>query len=294
MSTELATLLPPHGSVMDTSAGALSIINDKGVETRQLGLVVRPKTATLLAKIVDELAEARDLKVDSAFMAQQALVMIGRFSTVRGEMDKERLATTLPLRDAAGWVNDGFNEAIDMVAVVEDLLRRSVLAFNAQEMLRQEAAARVIAEQRRKDAAAAAEREAAAIKAAEESARQAQAAASAGSEQVAQALLTQAQVQVDTARADAATAAAAVFVPIVTPIAVKGVSQKYKGRVVGKLDALREVVRRADQKDTSLLELVNFNETALNAFANLTKGNMNVPGLEAYPIDSLRAKKQAV
>jgi hypothetical protein len=64
--------------------------------------------------------------------------------------------------------------------------------------------------------------------------------------------------------------------------------------VSNKESALREVVRRIDAGDPSGLGLVSFNETAINAYCNAAQGNIQFPGLEAYPVEHLRTRKQAV
>lgn len=293
---DLTTIQPAQGEQQfDLAQGALTTIDD-GVETRQLGLVVRPKTATLLARIGDDLQEAKDMAVDSAFMAEQAQVMIGRFGTVIDAMNEERLATTKPLRDAADWVNSGFNAAIDAAKDVRETLRDRVKAWNRIEQERIAAEQRKLEEARRAAAAAAAAREAEALAKARESAAAASKAMAEGSNTVAQALLVDAQVQADTAQQEAAQAAQLLQTPVVAPTtaSVKGIRVTYKGRVKDKEAALREIVRRLEAGDPSLVGLVSFNETALNAYCNAAQGKINVPGLEAYPVESLRTKKQAV
>lgn len=278
----------------DTDQGALSVV-DAGVETRQLGLVVRPKTQALLARIGPDLEEARELVVDSSFMAEMAQGMLGRFGTVIDAMDAERLATTKPLREATDWVNTGFNEAITHAKAIRDAVKFRVLAFHRLEAERAEAARQQEEQRRREAAAAAAQAEAQALLRAEAAAAEAQKAMDAGSTTVAQALLTSAQVQADQAHEQAQQAAQALHTPVVAEASVvKGVTTKYKGRVKVKADAVREALRRHEAGDDSIMSMLSFNEIALNAFANLTKGNMGVPGLEAYPVESLRTKKAAV
>lgn len=278
-----------------TLGGAMTAV-DAGVETRQIGLVVRPKTQVLLARIGSDLEEARDMVIDSAFMAGEAQAMLGRFGTVIDAMDGERLATTKPLRDATDWVNAGFNEAISHAKAMRDALKVRVLAFHRAEAERAEAARQAEEQRRREAAAVAAQAEAAALARASAVAAEAQKAMDEGSTTVAQALLTDAQVQADQAHEQAQLAAQSLHVPVVAaPSAVKGVSTKYKGRVKNKAEAVREALRRHDANgDDSVLSLIAFTETALNAFANATKGNMGVPGLEAYPVESLRTKKATV
>lgn len=260
------------------------------------GIVTIPSTQAMLDKIAFDLDESKTFVIDSEGMAGIALEMCGRFATVRDALDKERLATTLPLRDGVAKINGGYNPAIDMIEAQEKGLKIKLTAWNQH----------VIRIRRELEAKAETERRAAAKLVEEEAARQraaaaqlvadAQAANAAGNVDKAADLIVQAQVTSDAAQQTAQAAQVTLHTPTLNsgPSTVKGASETWKARVTDKAALIQSIANSIQGGDLSRIELLIVNETALNALARVQKANMNMAGVEAYPESNVRARRQSV
>ena len=263
------------------------------VNRREFAPIVIPSGQVLLNKVADDIDEARDFDVCSSDMAEIAQTIAGRLSTVRDELDAQRLATTLPLREGAKWVNDGYNPTIESLDALVASLKVKLIEWNRKVAKDKADAERAIAAQRQKEADAAALVVAEQKKAADKMLADAEAALKSGDATKADDLFTQASVTMDGARETEAAAQQAVVAPIRTTVAasgVKGASVVWKGRVVDKV----ALVKAAGGERQDALSLLDVNEGGLNAYARLHKGVMQLPGVEFYTEDTQRIGKKQV
>jgi len=265
-------------------------------EKLEFAVIVLPTTQQLLDKIAVDLEEAPSFVVDSADMAAIAVETAGRFATVRDAMDKERLATTAPLRGAVGKINAGYNEAIDRITSAEKSMKAKIVEWNRKvERERREAEECARAEAKKRAA-----EEAAAARAKEQEAQRlaeaAQAAAKAGDADKAADLIQQAQAQADAARQAEVAAQVSATAPVVVSGArsVKGATETWKARVTDKSALIQHIAGMLAKGDLSLLDVLEVKESSLHALAKIQKTNMKVPGVEAYIEEGLSVRKVSV
>jgi hypothetical protein len=262
------------------------------VNRREFAPIVIPPSQALLDKIKDDLEEARELDVCSATMAEIAQELAGRISTVHDSLDAERLATTLPLREGAKWVNEGYAPTIETLAQVMVDIKAKLSAWNKKVADDRREAERVETARRKKaadEAAAVANAEKAK---AEKLLADAAAAEKAGDAQVAADLFTQAAVTMDAAREQATVAAQQIVAPMKTHVGgsgVKGAGVTWKARVVNKQALVLAAANRPE-----LMSMIDINESNLGAYARLHKGLVPMPGVEFYTEDVQRIGKRAV
>lgn len=263
--------------------------------TRQLAPVIRPRTQELLQKVQSDINDAEALVIDSAFMAQIAQESNGRLATVESEVDTERLERGKPLRDAQKWLNDGFSQALGSIAGARAMYTAKLLKWNRDERERERKAAEAAEALRREEAQAAAQREAAALAEADRIALEASALQE-SAPSVAGAMVASAQIAADQARTAAAAAAVRVLAPL--PLAVgsgvKGAGETWKARVTNKKEGIIAIAKQLMAGDESNIDLLHFNESNLNKKAALEKNHLNLPGITAYPDETLRTRKRAV
>lgn len=275
-----------------SAAAATNIIK---AEVRNL--TVERDIQGLLTAVSTDLELAPELDIDSDDMASEMLEMLGRLSTVSSAIEAERMDRGKPLRDTLQWLSDGYNPAKVKVDSVIAIGKGKLNAYNNE---KRAAAAKLAAEQaeaRRAAAAQAAVAEAAALAAANAAAVEAAALRAAGSEQVAQAMETQAMVAVDTARQAASVAAHAIHAGPVRATgggSVKGSGEVWKGECINKADLILHIAERIAAGDKSLMNLVEIDQKAVNALAKLQKEHLNVRGLRSYPEGRISIRKQAV
>jgi len=275
-----------------SAAAAREVIR---AEVRTL-TVTGPDIQALLQAVSTDMEIVPLTDVDSDDMAAELQASLGRLSTVSAAIEKERLERGKPLRDTLEWLKQGYDPARGAVDLVIEEGKAKLLAWqrHKQEVARQ--AAEAEAKRRREAAEAAARAEAAALAAANEAAAKAAAARAEGSEQVAAAMESDAMVQVDTARATAAHAAARVYAgPVTAPVtAIKGARETWKAEVTDKAALIQHIGERIAAGDPSLVDLLDVNTTALNATAKLQKQHMRIPGVRSYTVESVSVRKQAV
>lgn len=293
----LATEAPadnlPALSPADSAAAATDAIK---AEVRTL-VVTGPDIQSLLAAVSVDVAVVPTMDVDSDEMATELMTALGRLSTVSSAIEAERKERGQPLRDTLQWLMDGYSPAKASVDEIIATGKDKLTAWNAvkREAARKKAEAE--AEARRVAAAAAAAAEAAALAAAQAAAVAAVAARAEGSEQVADAMETQAMVQVDTARQNAAAAAQALYV---APVrfggggSVKGTSETWKARCTDKAALIKHIGAQIAAGDLSLLDVLDVSDKNLNALAKLQKTNLKLPGVAPYVEDRVAVRKQAV
>lgn len=251
----------------------------------------------LLDRVADDLAMVPDLAVDSQDMADEALVIVGRLSTVKDELDKERLELTKPLRDGQAWVNGGYAPTLDTLDTAIKTLKLRLTEWQrkvreANELLRRQAEQR-----QREDAARVASEAEAKRKEAERLAAEA-----AKVDGPAQAdLLSQAQVAADQAQQTALAAEVAQVAPVAvaTVAGVKGVAEMWKGECKNLMLLVAHIAKLAGTEGRAteaidLLSLIKPDQTALDARARAQKGNMRIPGCVSYPVELVRTRKVAV
>lgn len=262
------------------------------VNRREFAPIVIPDGQILVDAIKEDLEEASDFDVCSEMMAGIAQQMAGRIATVIDELDEQRLAATLPLRDGQKWVNDGYNATIDSLKGTVADLKTKLTAWNKKVAADRAAAEKVERERREKVA-----REAAAVAEAERQAAvkllaDADALAATGNTQAASDLFDQATVKMDTARETLAASQQAQAAPVRTNVGgsgVKGASKTWKARV---LDKQKLVLAAANRPE--FMAMVDINEANLNAYAKLHKGLVPIPGVEFYEEDVQRVSKRPV
>lgn len=260
---------------------------------REFAAIVIPATQALLDKVKFDLADASDLDVCSASMAEEAQEIIGRLATVHDAMDEERKKTAEPLRDGQAWVNNGYRPAIETLAQTILQLKDKLKGWNKVVAARKaEAEAKERADRKK-----AADATAAAEDTARGKARDLIAKAQEQADPVQRHLLLAEAGDVVSAAVEAAgNAASAAVAPITTGITsgVKGASTKWKGRLVdADPEAMQKfllcVVNRPE-----LRECVRIDESGLNIFASLTKGKVHIPGIVFYEEDTIRTAKRPV
>jgi len=265
------------------------------VEVRNI-VVTGPDIQSLLTNVQIDMELVPTMDIDSDDMAAELQAMLGRLSTVSSAIEAERKERTAPLLEAQRWLMDGYSPARNQLDKLIADGKSKLTAYNraAQEKKRlaEEAAAAV----RRAEAAAAAKKEADALAAAQAAAVEAAAARAAGSEQVADAMETQAMVAVDVARQEAAVATRAVFTAPVSAAAkpVKGVGGTWKAELTDKAALIAHIGKMVADGDHSLIALLDANTPAMNQMAKLQMANLKLPGVTPVFTESVSIRKQAV
>lgn len=278
------------------AASAAAAVVAVKAEVRTL-VVTGPYLPDLLDAVAVDMEVAPTVEVDSDDMAIELQAMLGRLATVSAAIENERKQRKAPLLEAGKWLDDGYNPARDNLDSLIAAGKRKLIAWNNHkaELARKAQAAEEA--RRREEAQKRAQEEAAAIAAAEQTAAAAAKAREEGSEQVAQALETQAMAAVDTARSNAAAAVHAMHVaPLTANTAppVKGVRDNWKAECTNKALLLSHIGELITRGDKSLIDLVTIDPKAINALAKLQKENLKVPGLRPYNDVGVAVKKAAV
>lgn len=249
----------------------------------------------MLSKVSADIEMAPHLIVDSPEMLAEAQEVAGRLATVVKAIEAERKAKKEPVLEIARWLDDGYGKARDHLSNLIEGIKPKILQYQAQ--LRREAEERAEREraERERIAAEAAAAEAAAMAAATAALEGAAKARDAGSEIVAQTMAEAAVVAVDEARERAQQAASRAAAPVYQAAPkVKGTRTSWKGRVTNKAEAVAHIGAMVAKGDTSLLHLLEIDGSTLNRQANLQRESFSVPGLLAYPDDSLAIRAVAL
>lgn len=286
-----------------TNAVALTAADSAAAATEAIKAEVRTLTVTgpdiqgLLVAVSLDLQVVPTMDVDCDEMAEELMTALGRLSTVSGAIEAERKERKRPLLETGAWLDAGYNPAkVNVDAIIAD----GKTKLSAWSRVKAEAARKKAEEEaaeRQRKAKEAADAEAAALAAANKAAADAAAARAAGSEQVADAMETQAMVQVDQARANAAADAQAVYtapVRMVSGGGVKGASEAWKASCTNKADLIVHVAKLIAAGDLSLVDLLDVSDKNLNAMAKLQKANLKLPGVAPYPESRVAVRKQAV
>lgn len=253
----------------------------------------------LIDKVSPDIEIAQTLTVDSADMLREAEGIAGRLAAVfagSGALESERKALTAPFNDLVKALNAGYNGPIEFGAGVLTALKGKMLRYTTEQQRlareRDEAERR----ERERQAAEAAEAERKAQQAASALLERAQEAKAGGAEVMADVLATEATVLIDTARANAQVAAVALQTRVVAaaPMAAKGARTRFKGEVLDKAKAIAHIGAMVAAGDLSLLHLVTIDASALNKQADMQREAFKVPGLHAYPEQSVSVRKAAL
>lgn len=265
------------------------------VEVRNL-TVTGPDIQSLLSAVAVDMEITPSMVIDSDDMAAELIEMLGRLATVSAAIEAERKERTAPLLDAQKWLMAGYSPARTQL---EDLIttgKAKLTAYNRAKAEAKRIADEREAQARRAAAAEAARLEAEAIAAAQESARQAEELSAAGSEQAAQAMVTQAMVQVDTARQAAAVAVQAVYTAPVSSYSapLKGTGGTWGAEVTDKAKLIQHIGALVAAGDLSLVSLLDVSEKSIKAMAKLQQANLRIPGIKPVFTESISIRKQAV
>ncbi len=283
-------------ALAEAGAGATSEQTTAEIAVKVWNLRVEgPNLTRLLANVADDLETARDITVDSPFMRTQAAELAGRFLSVSESVENERMARRKPLNDVLAELQTAYVPTVNQLNAVAKFLKDKIIAWDAIEAKRIRDEQERAAEQRRAEAKKAAEEEAAALAKANDLIAEAAAARAAGSEQVADAMEQEATVVVDTARAQAGNAAAAVYTgALMSAPKASGARDTWKAECTNKADLLKHIGERIAAGDSSLINLVVIDPKAISAMAKIQREHLNIPGLRAYKEGSLSIKKVKV
>lgn len=232
------------------------------------------------ATAVVELAEA--FEIDSPEMYTAAGNELKRIKTRIKDNEEARKALVKPLNDHVKFINDQFREPVNLLKKAEQIIKKSILAYDQeQERIRREQqrkaeeAARAEEERLRKEAE---EKAAKARAEAEEKRKAAQKAEDQAAQQKAAEEAAQAELQAQEAE-EQASMKPHVHVPVMANDSpkVKGISKRkvWKARVV-------DFSKLPDDYKVA-------NEKALGALARSTQGSMNIPGVEFYADETIAA-----
>lgn len=266
------------------------------VEVRNI-MVTGPDIQSLLHAVEFDIAMVPDIVIDSDDMACELMEMLGRLATVSAAIENERKERTAPLLDAQKWLMAGYSPARTQLDALIASGKAKLTAYNRAIAEKKRIADELEAKARREAAAAAAKAEADAIAAAQASAREAAELRSQGSEQAAQAMESQAMVEVDTARHNAAAAVQAVYVAPVQTVAMmplKGTSGTWGAEVTDKAALVRYIGAQVAANDLGLLALLDVSEKNLKALAKLQQANLRIPGVKPVFTESISIRKQVV
>ena len=257
----------------------------------EFAAITIPDGQALLDRLKNDIAEAREIEVDSEMMAEEAQEIIGRIASGVDTMEAERLALTLPLRNGQAWVNAGYKPTVDSLQTLVSQVKVKLQTWNRQvAAAAQKKADEAKAEAKKKSDLLLAEAnqkiaDAAKLKSAAEAA-QAEGNTEAAAELFAQAgdAAADARDVTENAHAVATTTVHTGFLP---SSGVKGARKAWKGRVLDKQALLLAAANRPE-----LRGIFDVNESALNAFAKLNENNMHVPGVEFYEDESIAVKRR--
>lgn len=264
----------------------------------------------LVLKASRQLAQAQGYVIDSPELFDAAADDLKQVKAQLKTLEEKRKAMTVPLDNAKKAIMDFFRAPTNYLEQAEQLIKGSMLTYQQAEEAKRRAEqarldelARLERERIRKEAEEAAA-EAARIEAIaaaerkkiEDAAAAAEAAGNAAEaerlQEAAAISKTESIIAAEQAAADAASAravASIVMAPTVAPAVpkTKGIAtvEKWKARVTDKA-ALISFVAVNPQYG----ELLTVNESALHAQARSLKGNLQIPGVQAYPEQSLSAR----
>ncbi len=244
-------------------------------------------------------AEVRRIEVtgpDLQSLLSELIQMLGRLSTVSSAIEAERKERTAPLLDAQKWLMAGYSPACKQIDALIASGKNKLTTYNRDKAERQRRVDEAAAKLRREAAEAAAKAEAEAMAAAKASALAAEELSKAGSEQAAQAMVTQAMVEVDTARANAQAAVQAVYTaPVSTYSApLKGTSGTWSAEVTDKSALIKHIGALIAAGDLSLSSILDVSEKNLKAMAKMQQANLKLPGVRPVFTESISIRKQAV
>jgi len=264
----------------------------------------------LAVKASRQLAQAQGYVIDSPELFDAAADDLKGVKAQLKTLEEKRKAMTVPLDNAKKAIMDFFRAPTNYLEQAEQLIKGSMLTYQQaedakrraeqarlDELARQERerlrkeAEEAAAEAARIEAIAAAERK----KIEEEAAAAAAAGDAAEAERLQEAAAiskTESIIAAEQAAAEAAAAravASIIMAPTVAPMTpkTKGIAtvEKWKARVTDKAALIAYVAA-----NPQYAELLTVNESALNAQARSLKGNLQIPGVESYPEQSLSAR----
>jgi multidrug efflux pump subunit AcrA (membrane-fusion protein) len=263
-----------------------------------------PQPAVIAGPAERLLASVRNLAIDSDPVYEAAASDLAKAKAMVKAIEDERMDLTRPLDELKAKIMDKYRPAKEVCAAVIALIEPKMLAYRKRkqeeaeaERRRQEELARLERERLEREAAEArrkAEEEAAAArrKAQEEAQKLAAEGRAREAEEARQRAEREAQDGIAAAEAHAAelqqTAAIVVAAPssISAPRAAgTSVAGTYKGRVVDKQAFIAFVA-----KNPMYADLLDVNQSGLNAMARSLRKNLRLDGIEAYLDESIRSR----
>lgn len=287
-STQLIAMLLEAGKVVDLDPETSALL--------QSGMRVN----ALLDRVAGDLELVPDIVIDSPEMLRETEAILGRLQAVAGdsgEIEKERKLLTAPLVAVTRMLNAGYNAPREHIkANGIEPGKKKVLAYHQEQQRIQAEAEAAERLRREQEATEAAQREATARQEAEALVAEAGKLQASGSEVMAQALLQSAASSVDESRTAAHDAAAALRTrQLVVPAAkAKGVTGTWVATLTNLESLILHVAERLKAEDRSLVNLLEFNQSAANALAKAQKDGMNIPGIRAEQQQGVRVRKGAL
>ena len=208
----------------------------------------------LVLKASRQLAQAQGYVIDSPELFDAAADDLKQVKSQLKTLEEKRKAMTVPLDNAKKAIMDFFRAPTNYLEQAEQLIKGSMLTYQQAEEAKRRA------EQARLDELARQEKER---------------------------ILAEAEATPE-AQIEAAAIASIIMAPTVAPTTkVAGIAtvERWKARVMDKYDLIRFVAANPQYG-----ELLTVNETALNAQARSLKGNLQIPGVQAYPEQTISAR----
>lgn len=237
-----------------------------------------------------------DMQIDSQESYELAADELKAIKTKAKSLEEQRKTIVDPLNKATKAINDLFRNPAQFLVEAEKIIKTKMIKYTEiQERIAEEARRKAEEQQRierARLAAEAAEREEKARQEAERlaiEAKQAEAEGDVGkaAEAAAKAEMVVASAVQETIALEST--AAAMTVPVVAaPIGASGISKvkvTHKARVVDKAKFLAFVATRPE-----MLEMIDVNESKLNAMARALKASMVYPGIEVYEDKTIAAR----
>lgn len=265
-----------------------------------------PQDATIVAPAARLLAGVEDMIIDSDAVYEAAAHDLGAAKTMKKSIDEDRKTLTRPLDDLKAKIMDKYRPALELCDRVIAAIEPKMLTYQREQAAKAEAerkrledAARQERERLEREAADArrrAEAEAAAARAvaAEEAAKLAAEGKDREAEERRQAAEREAQDRLATGEIEATvlreTAAVTAAAPATTAAPVvpgTSVAQTFKARCIDKVKFIQFVAA-----NPMYAELLDVNESGLNAQARSLKTNLRMDGIEVYPDQSIRSRSR--
>lgn len=296
--------LTETAELMASAPGVCALLEDAAdvvtVDAQTSALIASGlRVQQLLDRVADDIELAQSIEIDSPELLAEAQEIAGRLAAVAsdsGEIERERKMLTSPLNAVIKLINAGYQAPRAHLSTALGNLKAKILRYDQEQRRLAAERERQAEEARRKEAERIAAEEAEARAKAQELLQAGQEAQALGGEVAAQELLQEASATIDRARTDAATAIAALHTapPVAPAVKAKGVRGKWTAVVSNKENLIVHIARRIEAGDTSLVGLLDVNESACNRLASVQENGLNIPGLRAQFTESVSVRRAPV